>query len=98
MKEQEWKPILSTTSDGNPFSVVFCLFMNPLMDTHMPSTVSRVKTSNLLAIGAEENTRLAPSLKLINATIAINSFKNNNKRNEEKETLELRIKSMYLTF
>lgn len=51
------------TSKGNPFSVVRCLFMKPLITTVIPSAVSRVNTSYLLIIGADENTRTARCLQ-----------------------------------
>lgn len=54
------------TSAVKPLSVVRSLFMKPLRTTQIPSAVSRVKTSNLLTMGAEENTRTGCPLKQTN--------------------------------
>ena len=49
--------------EGNPFSWVRGLLMNPLITTHIPSAVSIVLKSYLFTIGAEENSRTACFLK-----------------------------------
>lgn len=64
-QQKKGETIYLATSEENPFSHVRSLFMKPSMTIHIPSAVSRVKTSYLLMIGEEKNTLTARCLHII---------------------------------
>ena len=63
------------TSEENPLSRVRCLLMKPLIQTQMPSAVSRVNTSYLLTIGADVNNRTAFNLFHLPSFLLTNRLK-----------------------
>ena len=68
----------------NPLSVARSLFKKPLRTTQIPSAVSRVKTSCLLTMGAEENTRTGCPLKQNNKIVSRFGKRLNQKEKENR--------------